>query len=198
MTVIIKIKEMLWAKWGLRKCSSVGPLPRLQGSVQVNNAGRIEIGERVRLRGTHVPIELGSGPDGVLSIGKNCSINGGASIAAMKRVTIGDNCMVGNYSLIMDSDFHDLEDRNSMGDSEPVTLEDDVWIAAGVTVLKGVTIGKGSAVMAGSVVVSNVPPYTLVGGVPARTIKSLAKKTEQPAPESMLHAQPTPEPANAK
>ncbi|RKY81888.1 sugar O-acetyltransferase, partial [candidate division KSB1 bacterium] len=53
-----------------------------------------------------------------------------------------------------------------------------VWIGARVTILGGVTIGKNSAVAAGSVVTRNVPPYTLVGGVPAVKIKKF------PVPES--------------
>ncbi len=175
LSVISKVKEMVWAKLCLRRCSRVGALPRLVGKVIVHNGGRIEIGSKLRLRGSHVPVELGADAGGVLRIGTNCSINSGASIVATCSVTIGDNCMVGNYSLIMDSDFHELERRDERGASEPVVLEDDVWLGAGVTVLKGVTIGRGSAVMAGSVVVANVPAYTLVGGVPARTIKPLSR-----------------------
>ena len=185
MSVITKVKEVLWAKASLRSCNTVGSLPRVQGRVFVRNTGRMEIGERVRLRGSHVPIELASLPGGLLKIGDNCSINSGVSIAAASQVVIGNNCMVGNYTLIMDCDFHDLEHRDQFGATAPVILEDDVWLAAGVTVLKGVTIGQGSAVMAGSVVISNVPPYTLVGGVPARTIKSL----ERAEPESAAPSQ---------
>ena len=191
MSILIKIKEMIWAKICLRTCNSVGALPRMQGKVFVRNAGRMEIGDKIRLRGCHVPIELASMPGGLLKIGNNCSINSGASIAAAKSVIIGDNCMVGNYSLVMDTDFHSLDNRNERGTDDPVVLEDDVWLAAGVTVLKGVRIGRGSAVMAGSVVVANVPPYTLVGGVPARTIKALEKPAgfDEPTASSPVKSQ---------
>jgi acetyltransferase-like isoleucine patch superfamily enzyme len=52
-----------------------------------------------------------------------------------------------------------------------VIIEDDCWIAANSIILAGVTIGKGSVVAAGSVVASDVAPYSVVGGVPARLIK---------------------------
>lgn len=54
----------------------------------------------------------------------------------------------------------------------PVIIEDDVWIGANVTILKGVTIGRGSVVAAGAVVVKSCPPYSIIGGVPAKVIKS--------------------------
>jgi len=53
-----------------------------------------------------------------------------------------------------------------------VVIEDDCWIAANSIILAGVTIGKGSVVAAGSVVSKDVPPYSVVAGVPARIIKS--------------------------
>ena len=60
----------------------------------------------------------------------------------------------------------------------PIAIEDDVWIGAGAIVLPGVTIGRGSVVAAGAVVAADVPPFTVVGGVPAKTIKQV------PQPES--------------
>ena len=52
-----------------------------------------------------------------------------------------------------------------------VVIEDDCWIGCNVTVLSGVTIGRGSIVAAGAVVNKDVPPYSIVGGVPARLLK---------------------------
>lgn len=52
-----------------------------------------------------------------------------------------------------------------------VTIEDDVWTGANITILKGVTIGRGSVVAAGSVVTKSCPPYSIIGGVPAKIIK---------------------------
>ena len=52
-----------------------------------------------------------------------------------------------------------------------VVIEDDVWTGANVTILKGVTIGHGSVIAAGAVVTQSFPPYSIIGGVPAKLLK---------------------------
>ena len=52
-----------------------------------------------------------------------------------------------------------------------MVIEDDVWCGANVTILKGVTIGRGSIVAAGAVVTHSFPPYSVIGGVPAKLLK---------------------------
>ena len=56
-----------------------------------------------------------------------------------------------------------------------MVIEDDCWIASNAVILAGVTIGKGSVVAAGAVVTESVPPFSVVGGVPAKLIKSRIK-----------------------
>lgn len=58
--------------------------------------------------------------------------------------------------------------------SQPIVVEDEVWIGAGAIVLQGVTIGRGAVVSAGAVVREDVPPATVVGGVPARVLRDVA------------------------
>lgn len=55
---------------------------------------------------------------------------------------------------------------------DPIVVEDDVWIGYGATILTGVTIHRGSVIAAGALVTSDVPPYSIVGGVPAKIIRS--------------------------
>lgn len=172
-TMVRKGSELLRARWYLRGCASVGPLPRVMGRLLIHGASHIRIGARVRISGAHVPIELGAGPGGELVLGDDVFINNGCSIAAVKKVHIGHNCAIGNYSLIMDSDFHNIDDHTKPAVPEPVIIGDNVWIGARVTILKGVTIGDGAVVAAGAVVTKDVPARTVVGGVPAKVIRTL-------------------------
>ena len=64
----------------------------------------------------------------------------------------------------------------------PVVIEDDVWCGANVTILKGVTIGRGSVIAAGAVVTQSFPPYSIIGGVPAKLLKR--RFTEEQAKEN--------------
>ena len=176
-----KAKQILWARFSLRKCTEVGAFPRLDGKVHVHNNGRMVIGEKVRIRGSHVPVELATYSTGELIIGDRTGINGGTSICAEQSVVIGKNCLIGNYTLIMDTDFHVAGDYTKAPEAAPIRIGDNVWIAAHVTILKGVTIGEGAVVSAGSVVAMDVPPYTLVGGVPARAIRRLDRPASEAA-----------------
>ena len=166
---------LISSRWKTRRCSSVGRWPRVQGRLLVENAGTIRLGDQVRIRATHIPVELAATPGGVLEIGDRTYINSGASVCAAKLVRIGARCAIGNLTLIMDTDFHSTHDHTVAPEAKPVIIEDDVWLAARVTVLKGVTIGRGAVVAAGAVVTKDVAPNTLVGGVPAKLIRVLDK-----------------------
>ena len=171
------------SRWKTRHCTSVGPWGRVEGRLQVNNGGEIHLGQKVRVRATHLPVELAAMPGGVLTIGDRTYINSGASICAQESVTIGERCAIGNQVLVMDTDFHAIEDHTQPGTACPVVIEDDVWLSARVIVLKGVTIGRGAVVAAGAVVTKDVPPHTLVGGVPAKFIRSLEPRSLEPRNE---------------
>ena len=64
-----------------------------------------------------------------------------------------------------------VKNENLPENDQPVVVEDDVWIGAGVIVLKGVTIGSGSIVAAGAVVTKSIPPFSIAAGVPAKVIR---------------------------
>ena len=72
--------------------------------------------------------------------------------------------------IIRDSDNHELL-YEGYRKSAPIWIGDHVWIGMRTMILKGVTIGEGAVIAAGAVVTRDVPPYTLVGGVPAKVIK---------------------------
>jgi maltose O-acetyltransferase len=101
-------------------------------------------------------------------------------------VTIGDDVIMGPDVVIMTSAhaFDRIDIPIHAQGARPrraVIVEDDVWIGTRAIILPGVTLGKGSIVGAGSVVTRDVAPYAIVGGAPARPLKSRAPAAEQPA-----------------
>ncbi len=107
--------------------------------------------------------------DSILEIGSGF-INHGARIHCFNRIQIGNQVYIGDDVSIRDSDGHEI-----VGSKKPMTapiiIQDHVWIGARVTILKGITIGEGSVIAAGAVVAKDVPPHTLVAGVPARVVR---------------------------
>jgi maltose O-acetyltransferase len=93
------------------------------------------------------------------------------------ELIIGNNVMMAPQAIIYGR-YHNYDRTDipmidqGMGPTEPIIIEDDVWIGSRVTILKNVRIGKGAIVAAGSVVTKNVPPYAVVAGNPARVVKS--------------------------
>lgn len=104
-------------------------------------------------------------------IGEGSHVNQGCFIDARGGVRIGNGVSVSHYVKIV-TGTHDIMSRRFDGAFRPVKIGDHVWIGIGATILPGVTIGDGAVVAAGSVVVHDVDRYCVVGGVPARKIKS--------------------------
>jgi acetyltransferase-like isoleucine patch superfamily enzyme len=158
------------ARIRLRSAVWHGKRVTLRGRPVISNEGTITLGDRVRLVSTVATLELATLPGGHLEIGNNVSINYGTSLVAANHVKIGDDCLIGSHVMIMDCDFHRVEDKAWDTSGEPIVLEDRVWVGNRVIVYKGVRIGHDSVVSAGSVVTQDVPPRTVVAGVPARVV----------------------------
>ena len=122
------------------------------------------------------------GNNGLLTIGDNVGISDSA-IICHKRISIGDNVVIGGNVVIYDTDFHSLDKEqraDPMLDLQhtkcvPVIIEKDVFIGAHSTILKGVTIGEGAIIGACSVVTRSVPKNEIWAGNPAKFIKSIVK-----------------------
>jgi acetyltransferase-like isoleucine patch superfamily enzyme len=109
-------------------------------------------------------------------VGRNVFINQNCTFYDLGGIDIADDVMIGpNVSLITSGHPVEPSRRRAFTIAKPIVIERNVWIAAGTTIIGGVTVGENSVVAAGSVVTKNVPPNTLVGGNPARVIRSIAE-----------------------
>ncbi len=108
-----------------------------------------------------------------VSIGKNTTIGYHTFIFSSNNISIGNDCLIAPFVYIVDSN-HEIR-RNILINqqpniSDPITIGNDVWIASNVTILRGVTIANGAVVGANSVVNTNIGPYEIFGGTPAKKI----------------------------
>lgn len=107
---------------------------------------------------------------GVITM-KGGFINRNSLIVSMEQIEIGSGVTIGPNVCIYDHDHNLFEDKTRPFLTSPVIIGNNVWIGANSVVLKGVKIGYGAVVAAGAVVTKDVPPYSIVGGVPARVLK---------------------------
>ena len=125
------------------------------GSLGSRNGARIEVGRCAKL-----------------DIGYNVSMNIFSRIYSASSISVGSDTVIADYVVIRDSNGHTLEGSDNIS---PIKIGQHVWIGARAIVLKGVTIGDGAVIAAGSVVTSDVPPNSLVAGVPAKVIRNNVK-----------------------
>jgi acetyltransferase-like isoleucine patch superfamily enzyme len=106
-------------------------------------------------------------------IGKNVFINHACSFLDLGGITIEDDVLIGpKVNLITENHPVSPSQRKSLILS-PILIKRNAWIGAGATILPGVTVGENSIIAAGAVVTKNVADNTIVGGIPARVIKSI-------------------------
>lgn len=106
-------------------------------------------------------------------VGKNVFFNSGCRLQDHGGIFIGDNVLFGHNVVLATLD-HDLDPaKRDLLHCAPIRIGNDVWAGANATITKGVTIGDGAVIAAGAVVTRDVPPRTVVGGVPAKVIKEI-------------------------
>ena len=133
-----------------------------------------------------------------MSIGDNCLIQKGVMIFCTRApLIIGNNVGIGPNSTLITGDHRidiigkflmEVTDAEKLPENDlPIVIEDDVWTGANITILKGVTIGHGSVIAAGSVVTKSFPPYSIIGGVPAKLIKRRFSEEEMKENDRILY-----------
>lgn len=111
-----------------------------------------------------------------ISIGKDVFINSGCHFQDQGGIIIGDGSLIG-HNVVLATINHDLlPSQKRKNHYAPITIGSNVWIGSNAVILPGVTIGEWAVVAAGAVVTHDVPPLTIVGGVPARVIKVIDTK----------------------
>lgn len=109
----------------------------------------------------------------IISIGNGTTVGHHTFIYASEKISIGDNCLIAPFVYLVDSDHNIARETriNQQGNTTaPINIGNDVWISTGVKILKGVSIGDGAVIAAGSVVKSDIEPFAIYGGIPAKKI----------------------------
>src|SRR5215472_822651 len=110
-----------------------------------------------------------------IRVGRNVFVSQNCTFYDLGGLDIADNVMIGpNVNIITSGHPIEPSERRAFVVARPIVIERNVWIAAGATIIGGVTVGENSVVAAGSVVTKDVPRNTLVGGNPARAIRSIS------------------------
>jgi len=178
-----------WAKWRWYERSSLpwnrlaihrelarrGAFARwpIQGNVlELLRERRLEVGDGTLFEPN---VWLTAPSPGRIRIGAGCFLNIGVMVAAVELVSIGDHCMLANGCFVTDGS-HSFDDPETpvpwqgFTSKGPTTIDDNVWCGANVVVTGGVTIGERCVVGANSVVTSDLPPFSIAAGTPARVI----------------------------
>jgi acetyltransferase-like isoleucine patch superfamily enzyme len=165
LNVLARLEGAL-ARRRLRACSRVGRGPALQGAPFIRNTGELVIGDDFCMIST--PVRSHLWVTGAMRIGDRVRIGAGAAISALGRVDIGDDVSMGDFVIVMDSDFHVADDAGADALPRPVRIGDGARLGHRVVVLPGSTIGARAVVVAGSVVSGDVADGAVVEGNPAR------------------------------
>jgi len=134
-----------------------------------NNASLKIHGSFTMLEGGEIVLLEGAS----MEVGNNSYMND-SLIQCESKIIIGDNCAIAGGVIIQDTDFHPTFDENGVRreHTKPIYIGNHVWICSNAIILKGVTIGDGAIIAAGAVVTKDVPAKCLIGGNPAKVLKT--------------------------
>lgn len=151
---------------------------QFDGPVHWVGRPRVRLGGQCRL-GRNAHFETGG--DGRISVGSHVRMSAGVHVVSHHEVSIGDDCLIGEYVSIRDANHTTTGDgpyRSQGHDSKPIRIGRNVWIGRGCVVLGGVSIGDDAVIGANSVVTRDVPAGSLSVGAPARAIRSVRSRQD--------------------
>jgi len=182
----VRLKTMYYGLGECGRAVRIGRFVELGSRGRVHLADKVAIGNFCRVLAGKGEIRLGESCEihpfctlraqsGSIRMGKECSLNPYSIIHGNGGVLLGNYVRIGSHVIFVSSthvfDSIEMPIHCQGSRSQGIVVEDDVWIGGGATILDGTRIGKGAIVGAGAVVVKDVPPYAIVGGVPARIIR---------------------------
>lgn len=179
------MKSKLYTYWILNEFKSFGDKSIISSPLDLRGGKRIVIGEFVSIGKNSILNawekyqEFHYSPE--ISIGNNTHLGEGCHVSAIKKIIIGNNVLMGRRVSIIDNshgdstmqDFIKSPSKRGLTSKGPIIIEDNVWVGDKVTILSGVTIGANSIIGANSVVTKNVLANSIVGGIPAKNIKTI-------------------------
>lgn len=167
------------------QCQEVGDGLYLYGGMSYLYGGlRMKIGNNCKISAQTSLVAGKVKDDPTLVLGDNTNLGSGVTISVCERVELGSHVRIANGVIICDNPGHPMDPiarRTQTVDASqvrPVVIEDDVWVGSEAKIMPGVTIGRGSVVASGAIVTRDVPPLSVVAGVPARVIRKLEDATE--------------------
>jgi acetyltransferase-like isoleucine patch superfamily enzyme len=161
--------------WELMRREAFARWPVHGNILEALRDGRLEIGRHTLME---PDVWITAPAPARVRIGSGVFLNLGVMVAALELVEIGDHCMLANGCFITDAS-HRFDDRDrpvpwqGFTTKGPTRIANNVWCGAHVVVTSGVTIGERSVIGANSVVTSDIPPYSIAAGAPARVLRTI-------------------------
>lgn len=175
-----------WISSDFLKCGtnfSIGKIKYLKGLKCVKVGNDVSIDDYICLTAwqSYTSYELKQKFSPVIEIGDGTSLGAWNHITAINKIIIGEGCLTGKWVTITDNSHGDngLSSilikplKRPLESKGPIIIGKNVWIGDKATILPNVVIGEGAVIGANAVVTKNIPPYSVVGGNPARVLRQL-------------------------
>jgi acetyltransferase-like isoleucine patch superfamily enzyme len=161
--------------WELMRREAFARWPLHGNVLEAMREGRLEIGAQALLE-PHV--WLTAPGSARIRIGSGTFLNVAVMVASLELVEIGDHCMLANGCFVTDANHRfDDPDRpvpwQGFTSKGPTRIGDNVWCGANVVIASGVSVGERSVIGANSVVTSDIPPFSVAAGAPAKVLRTI-------------------------